>query len=100
MIGIQIGAVSFVGEGIDRVLDLVQQRGQVNTIFPAAFTYGRGIAGRHVPGQPLPDHGGQEDEQRQFHGENYATPHPQFYPNTVLKQSCAGERRAASSEEI
>ena len=60
VIGIQAGAVSFVDEGVDPVLDVFQQQGNVNTIFLAAFTYGRGIGGRQVPGQPLPDHGKQE----------------------------------------
>ncbi len=89
MIGIQIGAVSFVDEGIDQVLDILQERGQVNTLFLATFTYGRGIAGRQVPGQPLPDHGKQEYDQATFHGGNYATPHAQFYANTALKQTRA-----------
>jgi hypothetical protein len=40
------------------------------------FTYGRGIAGRPTPGQPLPDHGKQEYDLN-FHGGNFATPHPQ-----------------------
>jgi hypothetical protein len=31
-IGIQVGAVSFVDEGTDRVLDLLQERGAVDTI--------------------------------------------------------------------
>src|SRR5207245_4753142 len=86
MIGIQAGAVSFVDEGTEQVLDILQQRGAVNTIFLATFTYGRGIAGRQVPGQPLPDHGKQEYD-RDFHGGNYATPHPKFYANTALKQT-------------
>ena len=55
MIGIQIGAVSFVDAGVERVIDILQSKGSVNTLFLAAFTYGRGIAGRQVPGQPLPD---------------------------------------------
>src|SRR5215472_12651544 len=57
MIGIQVGAVSFVDEGTEKVLDILQERGGVNTLFLAVFTYGRGIAGRQIPGQPLPDHG-------------------------------------------
>jgi hypothetical protein len=89
MIGIQVGAVSFVDEGVDQVLDILQERGQVNTIFLATFTYGRGIAGRQVPGQPLPDHGKQQYDQDTFHGGNYATPHAQFYANTALKQTRA-----------
>jgi len=58
-IGIQVGAVSFVDEGADRVLDILQERAGVNALMLAVFTYGRGIAGRQVPGQPLPDHGAQ-----------------------------------------
>ena len=42
------------------MLDIFQQDASVNTLFVATFTYGRGIAGRQVPGQPLPDHGKQE----------------------------------------
>src|SRR3954463_8466615 len=59
LIGIQAGAVSFVDEGVDPVLDVFQHNG-INAFFLATFTYGRGIAGRQVPGQPLPDHGKQE----------------------------------------
>src|SRR6516162_482769 len=51
-IGIQIGAVSFVDEGTDQVLDILVERGAVNTIFLTTFTYGRGLAGRQIPGQP------------------------------------------------
>src|SRR5689334_11674060 len=60
MIGIQVGAVSFLDEGTERVLDLLQERGAVDSIFLATFTYGRGIGGRQMPGQPFPDHGKQE----------------------------------------
>ena len=67
MIGIQVGAISFVDEGTDKVLDVLQERAGVNTLFLAVFTYGRGIAGRQIPGQPLPDHGKQEYDLN-FHG--------------------------------
>jgi len=88
MIGIQIGAVSFVDEGVEKVLDILQERAHINTLFLAVFTYGRGIAGRQVPGQPLPDHGDQKYD-LDFHGGNFATPHPQYYRNTVLKDTRA-----------
>jgi hypothetical protein len=88
MIGIQVGAISFVDEGTEKVLDILQERGGVNTLFLAVFTYGRGIAGRQIPGQPLPDHGKQEYDLN-FHGGNFATPHPEFYKNTVLKETRA-----------
>ena len=88
MIGIQVGAVSFVDEGTEQVLDNLQERARVNTLFLAVFTYGRGIAGRQIPGQPLPDHGKQEYDLN-FHGGNFATPHAEFYKNTVLKETRA-----------
>src|ERR1700757_4403924 len=88
MIGIQVGAVSFVDEGTEKVLDVIQERGCVNTLFLAVFTYGRGIAGRQIPGQPLPDHGKQEYDLN-FHGGNFATPHPEYYKNTVLQDTRA-----------
>ena len=84
MVGIQVGAISFVDEGTEKVLDVLQERACVNTLFLAVFTYGRGIAGRQIPGQPLPDHGKQEYDLN-FHGGNFATPHLQYYKNTVLK---------------
>jgi len=85
MIGLQIGAVSFVDEGVEPVLDILQSKGSVNTLFIAAFTYGRGIAGRQVPGQPLPDHGKQQYDSDTFHGGSYAAIHSQYYSNTPLK---------------
>lgn len=91
MIGIQVGAVSFVDEGTEKVLDTFQQDAGVNTLFLATFTYGRGIAGRQVPGQPLPDHGKQEYDTNTFTGGNYATIHPEFYKNTVFKGTRATE---------
>src|SRR5262244_2925555 len=84
MIGIQVGAVSFVDEGTEQVLDNLQERARVNTLFLAVFTYGRGIAGRQIPGQPLPDHGKQEYDS-EFHGGNFARTHQQYYAHTSLK---------------
>jgi len=87
LVGIQIGAISFIDEGINQVLDNVQERGQVNTLFLAAFTYDTGIGGGQIKGFRFPDHGKQE--YRDFHGGNFATPHPEFYKNTILKQTKA-----------
>ena len=84
MVGIQVGAVSFVDEGTDRVLDGLREMASINTLFVASFTYGRGIAGRQLPGQPLPDHGKQEYDTATFRGGNYATPHAQYYRNTSI----------------
>jgi hypothetical protein len=84
MIGIQVGGVSFLDEGVDKVLDVFQERASVNTLFLAVFSYGRGIAGRQVPGQPLPDHGKQEYDTG-YRGGNFATVHPQYYKDTAIK---------------
>jgi hypothetical protein len=92
-IGLQVGAVSFVDEGVDRVLDILQDKGAVNTVFLTTFTYGRGLAGRQIPGQPFPDHGNQQTDEATFHGGNYATPHAQFYKNTVLRETRAPDHR-------
>ncbi|HTM26272.1 MAG TPA: hypothetical protein VL225_13830 [Vicinamibacterales bacterium] len=94
MLGIQIGAVSFVDEGTDRVLDGLQEQAAINTLFVATFTYGRGIAGRQLPNQPLPDHGKQEYDTATFHGGNYATPHPQYYRNTAIAPEHAPDHGA------
>ena len=38
MIGLQVGAVSFVDEGVNKALDIFQQSASVNTLFVATFT--------------------------------------------------------------
>jgi len=85
MIGMQVGAVSFVDEGVPKVLDIFQESAYINTLFVATFTYGRGIAGRQIPGQPLPDHGKQEYDADTFKGGSYTKIHPQFYKDTVIR---------------
>ncbi len=91
MIGIQVGAVSFVDEGTDRVLDGFQEMASINTLFLATFTYGRGIAGRQIKGNALPDHGKQEYDDN-FRGGNFATPHPQYYRHTTISPEKASDR--------
>src|SRR5262245_51235276 len=76
-VAIQIGARSFVDEGVDKCLDTLQEKAAVNVLMPTVFTYGRGLAGRQVPGYPLPDHGVQEYDE--VHGGSYTKLHPEFY---------------------
>ena len=83
MIGIQVGAVSFLDEGTNQVLDVFHDAAAINTLFLATFTYGRGIAGRQPRGNPLPDHGKQEYDD-DYHGGIFSTPHPQFYKGTSI----------------
>jgi len=54
MIGLQVGAVSFFDEGVGQVLDTLQERGGGQHHFSHDFTYGRGLAGRQIPGHRSP----------------------------------------------
>lgn len=83
MIGIQVGAVSFVDEGTPKVLDGFREMAAIDTLFLATFTYGRGIGGRMPRGSPLPDHGKQEYDDN-YHGGNFAAPHAQYYGGTSI----------------
>jgi hypothetical protein len=84
-VAIQIPAVSFSDEGVDKVLDTVQERAGVNTLLIAVFSYGRGIEGRQIPGHPLPDHGVQKYDTDTFHGGDYAEVHPEYYQGTIFR---------------
>lgn len=91
LIAIQIGARSFVDEGIDQCLDTLQEKGRVNTLMSTVFTYGRGLAGRQVRGQPLPDHGVREYDE--IHGGSYTKVHPEFYAKSIIGDIRAPELR-------
>ena len=88
-VAIQIGARSFVDEGVERVLDDLLEKAGVNVLMPAVFTYGRGLAGRQTPGQPLPDHGVQQYDE--IHGGSYAKLHPEFSAKSVIQNVRAPE---------
>lgn len=89
VVAIQVGARSFVDEGVDRVLDTFQEKAGVNVVMPAVFTYGRGLAGRQVPGQPLPDHGVQVYDE--IHGGSYSKLYPEFSSKSVIQNARAPE---------
>jgi len=92
IIGIQLGAISFMDEGVEQVFDILQQRAGVNAIFMSTFCYDRGLNGRQMPGQPFPDHGPKESDVDTYHGGFYATPHAKFYEKTAIK----GDKMVAS----
>src|SRR4029453_1664978 len=69
--------------GPDKVLAPPAEPSRFDTLLVAAFTYGRGIGGRQPRGSALPDHGKQEYDDN-YHGGNFATPHPQYYKNTSI----------------
>jgi len=88
-VAIQVGGRSFVDEGVEGVLDTLQQKGGVNVLMPAVFTYGRGLAGRQIPGLPLPDHGVQQYDE--IHGGCYTKLHAEFETKSVIKNVRAPE---------
>jgi hypothetical protein len=85
MVGIQIGAVSFNDEGADQVIEECQKGAFVDTLLVATFSYGRGIAGRQLPGQPLPDHGKQQYDKDTFSGGCYTHYDRKYFANTTFK---------------
>ena len=89
LVAIQVGARSFVDEGVDGVLDTFQQKAGVNVLMPAVFTYGRGLAGRQIPGQPLPDHGVQAYDE--IHGGSYSKLYAEFSSKSVIQNVRAPE---------
>ena len=91
VVGLQVGAVSFYDEGVDKVLDEIQNDAGVNTLFIATFSYGRGIAGRQIPGQPLPDHGKQSYDTGEFRGGCYTRVNPGYFSETPFKNFRAPE---------
>lgn len=82
-IGIQVGAISFLDEGVNKVLDTFQEKASVNALLLASPTWTRGTGGRQIPGHPIPDHGVQEYDLN-FHGGNYARVHQQYYAKTII----------------
>jgi len=82
-IAIQVGAVSFVDEGTEKVLDIFQERARVNTLWLNTYTYGRGTGGRQVPGHPLPDHGVQAYD-LDYHGGAFYDYDRKYFRNTCL----------------
>ena len=82
-VGIQVGVVSFVDEGVVPVLDTLQELGRVNALLLATHSFDPGTASRQIKGHPLPDHGLQEyDELR---GGSFAAIHEEYYANTFIK---------------
>ncbi len=81
-VGIQVGAISFIDEGVEAVLDTLQEKAGVNAILISALSWSIGNAGRAAFG--FPDHGVQEPDHLQG-GAFYET-HPDYYSATFHKK--------------
>lgn len=81
-VGIQIGLVSFLDEGVTQVLDLLQERAHVNALLCSTLSWSRGNAGRALDWYP--DHGKAEPDHLQ--GGAMTAIHPQYYASTTIKE--------------
>jgi hypothetical protein len=78
-VGIQVRSYAWVDEGIDQVLDNMQKKGAVNTVWAYTFAYGET---RLKKGGSLPDHGVSGDS---VTGGVYYDYDPKYFQNTTLK---------------
>jgi hypothetical protein len=81
-VAIQVKPYAWIDEGIDQVLDNLQQKGNVNTVW--AYTYDFSEARMRKNGAiPLPDHGKEGDAK--FVGGAFYDYDPKYFSNTILK---------------
>ena len=86
-VGIQIGAISFIDEGVEQVLDILQEKAGVNALLISALSWSYGNAGRAVYG--FPDHGVAEADN--LKGGAFFQPDPAHYEGTFHNQFAAPE---------
>lgn len=77
-----MGAISFIDEGVEAVLDLLQEKAGVNAILISALSWSIGNAGRAAFG--FPDHGVQEPDNLQ--GGAFFKTDPDYYQATFHKK--------------
>ena len=85
-VGMQVGGISFIDEGVEETLDIFVELAGVNAIFISALSWARGNAGRSGSGD-YPDHGGQEPDNLQ--GGAFFPPDPKYYHATSIKDFTA-----------
>jgi hypothetical protein len=84
-VGLQIGAISFIDEGVAQTLDRVRDLAGVNALMISALSWSRGNAGRSTTG--FPDHGVAEPDNLQ--GGAFFPPDPRYYHATSIKDFTA-----------
>ena len=85
VVAIQVRAFGWVDEGVDQVLDNIQNKGNVNTVW--AYTFGYGET-RLKKGETLPDHGISGDS---VTGGAFYDYDPKYFLNTILKEFRSSE---------
>jgi hypothetical protein len=84
-VGAQVGAISFIDEGVERTLETLAERGAVNAVCVSALSWARGNAGRAL--FSFPDHGVAEPDNLQ--GGAFFRPDARYYEGTSLKHFTA-----------
>jgi len=80
-VGIQVRGFAWVDEGVEQVLDNLQNKGDVNTVWAYTFSYGEARLRKNGP-IPLPDHGKPGDT---VAGGAFYDYNPIYFQNTMLK---------------
>ncbi|MGH9353661.1 MAG: hypothetical protein ACRD2G_16120 [Terriglobia bacterium] len=82
-VAIQVKPYAWIDEGIDRVIDNIQLKGGVNTVWAYTYDYDEARKTRNGP-IPLPDHGiyGKNGD---FVGGAFYDYAPKYFRNTILK---------------
>jgi hypothetical protein len=88
-IAVQVGAISFIDEGVEEVLDTFKALAGVNAICVSALSWSRGNAGRAAEGG-FPDHGVAEPDE--LRGGAFFKTDPRYYQGTSLRRFAAPDR--------
>ena len=97
-VGIQISPISFVDEGVDAVLETLQERVGVNTLMIGTVSWLGLKAGRSISHKfdGWPDHG--VPEPLTMKGGAYFQPHDEFYGNTSITNFQATDKETAGKD--
>jgi hypothetical protein len=91
-VGIQISPISFIDEGVEPVLDTLQNRVGINALMIGTVSWLGLKAGRSISHQldGWPDHG--VSAPLTMKGGAYFQPHPEYYTNTFIKDFRAKDK--------
>ena len=81
-VAIQVKPFAWIDEGIERVLDNIQQKGNVNTVWAYTYDYAEARMTKSGP-IPLPDHG--VEGSSHFVGGAFYDYDPKYFRSTILK---------------
>lgn len=84
-VGIQVSPISFIDEGVDTILETLQERVGINVLMIGTVSWLGLKAGRSISHEldGWPDHG--VPEPLTMKGGAYINPHPEYYQNTLIK---------------